>query len=153
MLQHRMIWCGFVDTIFGRSCVSWWRRISKVHRSMKNESKVIDELYIKRGCLVLEVLQFFSLYLFSWIAKHVMTLKQLGLLTCLDLNFELLCLVLISHNCYQYHLRLTPPVTAIMHSHLLTPPRIFSAPLMGKHSSISISTPLPGLAHFNFNLH
>jgi hypothetical protein len=48
-----------------------------VHRSMRNGSNVIDELYIMRVLLVLEDFLFFSLYSFSCIAKQVMTLKQL----------------------------------------------------------------------------
>jgi len=48
-----------------------------VHRSMRNGSKVADELYIKRELLALEDSLFFSLYSFSCIAKQVTTLKQL----------------------------------------------------------------------------
>jgi hypothetical protein len=55
-----------------------------VHRSMEDDSRVADELYIKRVLLVLEDFHFFSLYSFSCIAKHVMTLKELRLLSCLD---------------------------------------------------------------------
>jgi len=53
-----------------------------VHRSMGNDSRVADELYIKRVLMVLEDFLFFSLYSFSCIAKQVMTLKQLRLLSC-----------------------------------------------------------------------
>jgi len=66
-----------------------------VHRSMRNGSRVADELYIKRGLMVLEDFLFFSLYSFSCIAKQVTTLKQLRLLSCLDFletNFERLVL-------------------------------------------------------------
>jgi len=42
-----------------------------VHRSMRDDSRVADEVYIKRGCLVLEDFLFFSLYSFSCIAKQV----------------------------------------------------------------------------------
>jgi len=42
-----------------------------VHRSMRNDSRVADEVYIKRDCLVLEEFLFFSLYSFSFIAKQV----------------------------------------------------------------------------------
>jgi hypothetical protein len=55
-----------------------------VHRSMGNDSRMADELYIKRVLLVLEDFLFFSLYSFSCIAKQVTTLKQLRLLSCLD---------------------------------------------------------------------
>jgi hypothetical protein len=51
---------------------------------MRNDSRVVDELYIKRMLLALEDFPFFSLYSFSCIAKQVTTLKQLRLLSCLD---------------------------------------------------------------------
>jgi hypothetical protein len=74
---------------------------------------VADGLYIKRVLLALEGFLFFSVYSFSCIAKQVMTLKQLRLLSYLDFldtNFEFLAPLLI-HYCYQYHLRPIPPVT------------------------------------------
>jgi len=52
---------------------------------MRNGSKVADELYIQRVLLVLEDFLFFSHCSFSCIAKQVATLKQLRLLSCLDL--------------------------------------------------------------------
>jgi len=53
----------------------WWCLrsgwdIRMVHRSMRNDLRVADKVYIKRGCLVLEDFLFFSLYSFSWIAKQ-----------------------------------------------------------------------------------
>jgi len=42
-----------------------------VHWGMRNDSRVVDEVYIKRACLVLEDFLFFSLYSFSCIAKQV----------------------------------------------------------------------------------
>jgi len=42
-----------------------------VHRSMRNDLTVADEVYIKRGCLVLEDFLFFSFHSFSCIAKQV----------------------------------------------------------------------------------
>jgi len=87
-----------------------------VYQSMGNDSRVADELYIKRVLLVLEDFLFFSLYSFSCIAKQVTTLKQLRLLSCLDFletNIKYLFRFPISHYCYQYHLRPTPPVTPI----------------------------------------
>ena len=42
-----------------------------VHWSIRDDSRVADEVYIKRGCLVLEDFLFFSLYSFSCIAKQV----------------------------------------------------------------------------------
>jgi hypothetical protein len=86
-----------------------------VYQSVRNGSRVVDELYIMRVLLALEDFLFFSLYSFSSIAKQVTTLKQLRLLSCpdfLDTNFKrLLSCFLISHVSYQYHLSLTPPVT------------------------------------------
>ena len=41
-----------------------------VHRSMGNDSRVADEVYIKRGCLVLDGFLVFPLYFFSSIAKQ-----------------------------------------------------------------------------------
>jgi len=55
-----------------------------VHWSMRNGSRVADELYIQRLLMALEDFLFFSLYSFSCIAKQVTTLKQLRLLSCLD---------------------------------------------------------------------
>jgi len=46
-----------------------------VHRSMGNDSRVVDELYIKRVLLVLEDFLFFSLYSFSCISKASTTLQ------------------------------------------------------------------------------
>jgi len=80
-------------------CVGSWDEIRILHRSMRNGSRVADELYIKRVSMALEDFLFFSLYSFSCIAKQVTTLKQLRLLSCLVLS------------CFQYHLRLTPLVT------------------------------------------
>ena len=66
-----------------------------VHRSMRDGSRVTDELYIKRVLMVLEDFLFFSLYSFACIAKQATTLKQLRLLSCLDFletNLERLAL-------------------------------------------------------------
>jgi hypothetical protein len=85
-----------------------------VHRSMEDDSRVADELYIKRVLLVLEDFLFFYLYWFSCIVKQVTTLKQLRILSCLDfleMNLESLAPLSVLHYCYQYHLRPTPPVT------------------------------------------
>jgi hypothetical protein len=46
-----------------------------VHRSMRNHSRVTDELYINRVLLPLEDFLFFSLYLVSCIAKQVTILE------------------------------------------------------------------------------
>jgi hypothetical protein len=68
-----------------------------VHRSMRNGSKVADELYIERVLLVFEDFLFFSLDSFSCIAKQGTTLKQFRFLSSLDfLNTNLEPLVLFS---------------------------------------------------------
>ena len=41
-----------------------------VYWRMGNDSRVADEVYIKRGCLELDGFLFFSLYSFSCIAKQ-----------------------------------------------------------------------------------
>jgi len=56
-----------------------------VHRSMRDGSRVADELYIKRVLMALQDFLFFSLYSFSCIAKQVTTLKQFRPLACLVL--------------------------------------------------------------------
>jgi len=48
-----------------------------VHRSMRNGSRVADELYIKRVLMALEDFLFFSLYSFSCIASNSTTLKHI----------------------------------------------------------------------------
>ena len=85
-----------------------------VYWSMRNGLGVTDELYMKRVLLALEDFFFFSLYSLSCIAKQVTTLEKLRLLSCLDsleMNIEPLVLFSNAHYCYQYHLRLTQPVT------------------------------------------
>jgi hypothetical protein len=62
-----------------------------VHRSIRNDSREADDLYIKIVFLELEDFLFFSLYSFSCIANQVTTLKQLGLRSCFNSlvpNFE-----------------------------------------------------------------
>jgi len=62
-----------------------------VHQSMRNDSRVADQLYLETVLLVLEDFLFFSLYSFGCIARQVTTWKQLRLLSCLDFldtNFE-----------------------------------------------------------------
>jgi hypothetical protein len=58
-----------------------------VHRSMRNGSKVVDEMPINRVLSVLEDFLFFSLYSFSCRAKQVTTVKQLRLLYCFVLSW------------------------------------------------------------------
>jgi len=59
-----------------------------VHRSMRNGSRVADELYIKRVLMVLEDFLFFSLYSFSCIASSSTTLKRYFDSCSLDTHFE-----------------------------------------------------------------
>jgi hypothetical protein len=61
-----------------------WDEIRMIHRSMKDDSRVADELYTKRVLLALEGFLLFSLYSFSCIAMQVTTLKQLRLLSYFD---------------------------------------------------------------------
>ena len=42
-----------------------------IYQSMGNDSREADEVYIKRGCSVLEDFVFFSLYLIPGIAKRI----------------------------------------------------------------------------------
>jgi len=51
-----------------------------VHRSMRNGSRVADQLYIKRVLMGLEDFLFFSLYSFSCIASNSTTLKHILIL-------------------------------------------------------------------------
>jgi len=93
-----------------RSCLD----IRMVHLSMANDSRVADEVYIKRGCLVLQDFLVFSLYWFSCIAKQARLWPSLDYCPVLILSIWTLkrfVLITISHYCYQYHLRPTPPIT------------------------------------------
>jgi len=86
VLRRRTMWRGCFDKEMRWWCVRSWDEIRMVHRSMRNGSRVADKLYIKTVLLALEDFLFFSLYSFSCIAKQVMTLKQLRLLSCLVLS-------------------------------------------------------------------
>jgi hypothetical protein len=55
------------------------------HRSMWNDSRVADKVYIKRVLVALEGFLFFSLYSYSCIVKQFTTLEYLRLLACLNL--------------------------------------------------------------------
>jgi len=55
-----------------------------VYRSMRNDLRVAEEVYLKRGLLELEDFLFFYLYSFSYIAEQVMSLRQFRLLFCSD---------------------------------------------------------------------
>jgi hypothetical protein len=52
--------------------------------SIKNDLNVVYELYIKRGCLLLEVFFFFFSLLILLYSKASTTLKQLQILSCSD---------------------------------------------------------------------
>jgi hypothetical protein len=75
VLRRRTMWRGCTDKGLRWWCVRSWVEIRRVHRSMRNGSMVMDELYIKKGLSALEDFLFFSLYSFSCIAKQVTTLK------------------------------------------------------------------------------
>jgi len=77
VLRRRVMWHGFVDKEWCWRCVRSQVDIWMVHRGMRNCSMVVDKLYIKKGCCMLDDFLFFSLYKFSCIAKQVTTLKQL----------------------------------------------------------------------------
>jgi len=75
---------------------------------MEDDSEVANQVYIKRGCLVLEDVLFFSLYSFSCIASNSTTLKHTpDLCHCPSLSIRTSSSVLQ----HPYHLRPTPPVT------------------------------------------
>jgi len=90
-----------------------WLDIWMVHRSMGNNSRVADEVYIQRRCLVLEDFLLFALYSFSSIANQVplWTSFDSCLVLISSIGTSSFALITISHSSYQYHLRLTPPVT------------------------------------------
>jgi len=114
VLQRRTIRCGCIDKELCGWGVRLWAKIRMVHWGMEDDSRVADKLYIKRVLLALEGFLFFSLYLFSCIAKQVTTLKQLQLLPGLDslnTNFERPLFLSDTHFSSQYHLHPIPPVT------------------------------------------
>jgi len=114
VLQRWVMWRGVVDKEVCWWCVRSQLDIRMVHAAMKNGSMVVDKLYIKKRCCTLEDFLFFSLYSFLCIAMQVMTLKQLWSLSCsdsLDMNFENLVLITISHYYSHNHLRPNLPIT------------------------------------------
>jgi len=75
-----------------------------VYRSMKNGSRMADELYIKRVLIALEDFFLFSLYSFSCIASNSTTLKTILILVpSIRISSSVLQ--------HSYHLRSTQPVT------------------------------------------
>jgi len=85
-----------------------------LHWSIRDDSMVADEVYIKTGCLVLKDFDFFSLYSFSWWAKQVRVATSsdscLGLIPWLRTSKRLVPIT-ISHQFYLYRLCLTPPIS------------------------------------------
>jgi len=71
VLQRGVMWRGNTDQELSWWCVRSWEDIRMIHWSMRNDSSVADEVYIKRGYLVLKDFLFFSLHSFSCIAKQV----------------------------------------------------------------------------------
>jgi hypothetical protein len=96
---------------------------------MRNGSRVADGFYIKRVWLALEDFLFFSLYLFSCIAKQVTTLKQLRLLSCLDfLETNLEPLVPFSDITFELPISPTPDPTRYTRTSLTTSYLILNVP-------------------------
>jgi len=94
-------------------CVRSWDEIWMVHRSMKNGSRVADELNIKRVLIALEDFLFFSLYSFSCIANNTPTL-EIYLDSCPSIRTSSLV------RQPSHHLRPTPPVTLERVIHIRT---------------------------------
>jgi len=90
-----------------------------VHQSMRDDSRVADELYIKRVLLALEDFLFFSLYSFSCISKASYDFETAFSLVLLPSKqtSSLLSRFLILYYCHQYHLCPTPPVTVLIRIH------------------------------------
>jgi len=92
------MWRAFIDKVLCWWCVRSTEEIRMVHRSMGNDLRVADEVYITRVLLTLEDFLFFSLCSFSCIVKQDTTVKQLRLLSCSDaLETNLESLVLFPH--------------------------------------------------------
>jgi len=49
VLQRGVIWHGDIDKELCWWCVRSWEDIQMLHQSMRNDSRVPDEVYIKRG--------------------------------------------------------------------------------------------------------
>jgi len=89
-----MMWRGFTNKKLCWWCIRSCDEIRIIYQCMRNDSRVEDELYIKRVLMAVEDSVIFSLYSVSCMAKKVTTLKQFWLLSCfdsLDTNFECLC--------------------------------------------------------------
>jgi len=115
VLQRRMMWHGNTEMELCWWRVRSWADIGMVHWHRRNDSRVADEGYIKRGCSMLEDFLVFSLYLFSCITQQVWLWNNFdfGLVLIFSIRTSTrLVLITISYYCYQYHLRQTPPVTA-----------------------------------------
>ena len=114
VLRRRMMWHGVIDKAL--CCWGVWSKedIPMVYWNMRNDSSVVDEVYIKRGCLVLEDFLFFSLYSRCCIAKQARLWNSTDLYLGLSPSIQTsksLDLITISHYCYQYDLQPSPPIT------------------------------------------
>jgi hypothetical protein len=108
VLRRRTMWRGCIDKKTRWWCVTSWDEIWIVHWSMRNDLKVVDEVYIKRVLLALEDFLFFSLYSFSYIAKQFTTLKQLRLLCGLVLISSKRISSFSPRSCYRIVLSILP---------------------------------------------
>jgi len=88
VLWCRTMWHVGTDKMVGWCCVRSWGPVQMINRSMRNNSKVVDKLYIKRGCLLLEDFPFFSLYSCSSMTNRYTTFKQHRLMSCLELSIH-----------------------------------------------------------------
>jgi len=114
ILWRWMRWRGGVDKELCWWCVKSWEDIRMVHRSMRNDSRVADEVYITRCCLVLEDCLFFSLCSFSCIAKQVRLWNSSdSTLVLIPSKWTLkhLVLIMISHYWHEYHICPILPIT------------------------------------------
>jgi hypothetical protein len=76
VLRHRMMWRGGIDNMLYWWCVRSWDEIKMIHQSMPNDLRVADQLYMKRGLLLVENSLFVSHYWYACIAKQVTTLQN-----------------------------------------------------------------------------
>jgi len=75
VLRRWMMWRGCIDNVLCSWCVRSWDDIWRVHRGMRNGSRVADDLYIQSVLLALEDFLFFSLYSFSFKANQDTSFK------------------------------------------------------------------------------
>jgi len=75
VLRCQMMWGACNRRRLGWRCIRSQLVIRLVHPGMRNDSMAPEELFMKRGCCVLQDFVFFSLYSFSCIAQQVTTLE------------------------------------------------------------------------------